>query len=132
THLFFVSNWLHDWFYPLGLDEAAGNAQEDNLGRGGQEEDALHAEASEYSRRNNASMSTPRDGDAPRMQMFLWDGLETRELESGGTRYTATIARFGPFVFEVNAPMALADDGVDTVTDGCSDLINDVTGAIVL
>ncbi|HEX8537874.1 MAG TPA: M36 family metallopeptidase, partial [Cystobacter sp.] len=27
TQLFYVNNWLHDWFYDSGFDEAAGNAQ---------------------------------------------------------------------------------------------------------
>ncbi len=32
---FYAVNWLHDLFYDLGFDEAAGNAQQDNYGRGG-------------------------------------------------------------------------------------------------
>lgn len=32
---FYAINWLHDLFYDLGFDEAAGNAQHDNYGRGG-------------------------------------------------------------------------------------------------
>ncbi|MCB9592772.1 MAG: M36 family metallopeptidase [Sandaracinaceae bacterium] len=132
THLFFVNNWLHDWWYGLGFDEAAGNAQAMNFGRGGEEEDPLHAEAADYSRRNNANMSTPRDGDSPRMQMFLWDGLDTRSFESGGTTYRIGVARFGPFLYDVTGPLVLADDGVDPPNDACSDLVNDVTGAIVL
>ena len=33
--LFFASNFVHDFFYDLGFDEAAGNFQQDNFGRGG-------------------------------------------------------------------------------------------------
>ena len=45
TQLFYVTNWLHDWCYDSGFDEAAGNAQHDNFGRGGLGGDPLHAEA---------------------------------------------------------------------------------------
>ena len=66
THLFYVNNWMHDWFYELGFDEEAGNAQAENFGRGGEEEDVLVVQANDYSRRNNANMSTPEDGSSPR------------------------------------------------------------------
>jgi hypothetical protein len=32
---FYAANWLHDFFYAAGFDEAAGNAQLSNYGRGG-------------------------------------------------------------------------------------------------
>lgn len=32
---FYTTNWLHDFFYTAGFDELAGNAQQDNSGRGG-------------------------------------------------------------------------------------------------
>jgi len=35
TQLFFLTNFLHDFFYDLGFDEAAGNFQSSNFGRGG-------------------------------------------------------------------------------------------------
>ena len=34
TFLFFASSFVHDFFYDLGFDEAAGNFQQDNFGRG--------------------------------------------------------------------------------------------------
>ena len=45
TQVFYVTNWLHDWWYDSGFNEAAGNAQKDNFGRGGVAGDPLHAEA---------------------------------------------------------------------------------------
>ncbi|MDF2698389.1 MAG: family peptidase, partial [Labilithrix sp.] len=58
--LFYTTNWLHDYFYLSGFDEAAGNAQDDNFGRGGVEADALLAEAQESGPdstvRNNADI----------------------------------------------------------------------------
>ncbi len=38
---FYVINYLHDLFYDAGFDEAAGNAQQDNFGRGGIEGDPI-------------------------------------------------------------------------------------------
>src|SRR3954467_1189053 len=32
--LFYDVNFFHDWYYDAGFDEASGNAQDDNLGRG--------------------------------------------------------------------------------------------------
>jgi len=72
TNLFYWSNVLHDWLYGLGFNEAAGNFQADNFGRGGFEGDAVQADAQDGSGLNNANFATPPDGAAPRMQMFLF------------------------------------------------------------
>src|SRR5262245_51735846 len=74
TSLFYVDNFLHDFFYPAGFNEAAGNAQTSNFGRGGVEGDSLRAEAQDGSGLNNANMSTPADGGRPRQQMYIWNG----------------------------------------------------------
>jgi len=73
TQLFFVNNFLHDFFYDLGFDEAAGNFQASNLGRGGAEGDALAAVA-RADGRNNATFEPNPDGQTSIMSMFLWDG----------------------------------------------------------
>ena len=82
AQIFFVTNFLHDWYYDSGFDEAAGNAQTNNFGRGGLEGDYLRAEGQDYVGRNNANMSTPPDGSRPRMQMFVYDtrGLRTIDV----------------------------------------------------
>jgi len=72
TQLFYVNNWLHDWFYDAGFTESAGNAQASNYGRGGVEGDAIHAESQDYQGFNNANMVTLADGGSPRMQMFRY------------------------------------------------------------
>jgi extracellular elastinolytic metalloproteinase len=43
TNAFFVSNRYHDILYRYGFDERAGNFQNSNFGRGGQENDAVIA-----------------------------------------------------------------------------------------
>ena len=57
TQLFYMTNWLHDYWYDSGFNEAAGNAQQSNYGRGGAEGDPLLAEAQDAPTR--ASRTTP-------------------------------------------------------------------------
>ena len=70
TNLFYTNNVIHDIIYHHGFDEAAGNFQENNYGRGGQEKDQVMADAVDGSGTNNANFATPPDGFNPRMQMF--------------------------------------------------------------
>ena len=72
--MFFHVNWLHDRWYEAGFDEASGNAQKDNFGRGGLGGDPILAEGNDFSGTDNANMNTPADGSSPRMQMFVFTG----------------------------------------------------------
>lgn len=72
--MFFHVNWLHDRWYEAGFDEAAGNAQRDNFGRGGEDNDPILAEGNDFSGTDNANMSTPADGASPQMQMYEFTG----------------------------------------------------------
>jgi extracellular elastinolytic metalloproteinase len=72
TNLFYWNNIIHDVQYQYGFDEAAGNFQVNNYGRGGLGNDSVQAEAQDGSGTNNANFGTPRDGLRPRMQMFIW------------------------------------------------------------
>ncbi len=73
TAVFFAMNYAHDFYYDLGFDEAAGNFQVDNLGRGGRGGDGLEANV-RAAGRNNANISVPPDGQSPTMNLFLFDG----------------------------------------------------------
>lgn len=73
TNVFYWSNLIHNIMYQYGFTEAAGNFQEDNLGRGGLGNDYVRAEAQDIGGLNNANFATPVDGSLPRMQMYLWD-----------------------------------------------------------
>ncbi|HWU89504.1 MAG TPA: M36 family metallopeptidase, partial [Kofleriaceae bacterium] len=137
TSLFFNINWLHDFWYDHGFTEAAGNGQDSNYGRGGEDRDAVLAEAQDNAlggSRNNANMSTPADGLPPRMQVFLWTGKSDVKLTIQPANRTPAVgvASFGPSSFDANAPIVLADDGTAPVTDGCTPLTNNVTGKLVL
>jgi hypothetical protein len=72
TNLFYWNNIIHNILYEYGFDEAAGNFQTNNLGRGGSGNDHILAEAQDGSGSNNANFSTPADGSSGRMQMYLW------------------------------------------------------------
>ncbi|KAI8844173.1 Fungalysin metallopeptidase-domain-containing protein [Chytridium lagenaria] len=73
TNLFYWNNAIHDLFYLYGFTEKAGNFQEDNLGRGGDGEDGVIANAQDGSGYNNANFATPPDGGHGRMRMYVWD-----------------------------------------------------------
>ncbi len=139
TQLFYTTNFLHDYWYDSGFNEASGNAQEDNKGRGGEEGDVMHAEGQDKAlgppvSRNNANMSTPADGESPRMQMFLWTTSES-SLSIGAPisgNFFAGSAAFGAQSFDLQGQIALADDGVPVVTNACEPITNNVAGKIVL
>ncbi|HKR02720.1 MAG TPA: M36 family metallopeptidase [Pyrinomonadaceae bacterium] len=86
TNLFFWSNRYHDRLYSLGFTEAARNFQQDNFGRNPtglnanarNGVDRVRAEAQDSSGTNNANFSTPADGSAPRMQMYIWPNTTPR------------------------------------------------------
>ena len=86
TALFFASNFVHDFFYDLGFDEAAGNFQQDNFGRGGAAGDPVKLNA-RAAGRNNANYVHAPDGTSPTINMFLWDGAGCwgADVNSDGT-----------------------------------------------
>ncbi len=133
TQLFYNVNFWHDWYYAAGFDEAAGNAQAVNYGRGGVQGDAIRGEAQDVSGKNNANMSTPADGGRPRMQMYLWDfGNASIAIASPTPATFATVGAatgwsVGNFDLPTTTPIVR---GVPN--DGCTPLTGTYTGAIVL
>lgn len=132
--LFYLNNWLHDWWYDSGFNEAAGNAQASNLGRGGVEGDRMRVEGQDFRGRNNANMSTPPDGGTPRMQMFLFDGPEVGEVAitpSAAATYNLAFntASFGPQSFDVRGTLINS-----APANGCTAFTNaaDVAGKLVI
>jgi hypothetical protein len=130
TQLFYTVNYLHDWFYDSGFNEAARNAQTDNLGRGGVGNDSIRAEAQDFSGRNNANMSTPSDGGRPRMQMYIFDAIAFRALDvdapaSIAAQYGVGTAAFGPQVFTLSGDIVPV-----TPADGCTIITSAVAAKI--
>jgi len=150
TQIFYVTNWLHDYWYDSGFDEKSGVAQLSNLGRpgGGAEGDPLRAEAQDSAlsgQSNNANMSTFADGRSPRMQMYVWTGLPNRTLTTVPAIPTINdgigASGFGPQTFDVTGTAVLSDDASTvpvpagptpgTTSDACQVPIN-VMGRIAV
>ena len=74
--LFYLTNHFHDHLLaaPIGFNEASRNFEFVNSTGQGVGNDAVLAEAQDSSGLNNANFTTPPDGTAPRMQMFMWSG----------------------------------------------------------
>jgi MYXO-CTERM domain-containing protein len=130
VNLFYMNNFLHDWFYDAGFDEASGNAQASNYGRGGLENDSIRAEAQDYGGRNNANMSTPADGSRPRMQQYIFDGIAELAVSTPANLarvYDAYSAVFGPATYDVEADVVLPPTNPDDPSKndglrlGCAD-----------
>jgi hypothetical protein len=135
VNLFFVQNWLHDWYYDSGFTEATGNAQVDNFGRGGVGGDPIiaHAQANALGgSRDNANMATPDDGLSPITNMFLWSGkVETSLATPTATPTTANFAN-GPRNFDLTAEAALAINTADGTHTACGPVTNAVAGKIAV
>lgn len=141
-NLFYLNNRIHDILYTHGFNEAAGNFQTNNFGKGGRGNDPVNAEAQDGGGLDNANFATPNDGSRPRMQMYLWAGAgPTHEVAiSGGPTYGAKGSSFGAAltttgrtatIRAVNDNVAAAGGG--TVTDGCEALAaGSLSGRIAL
>ena len=137
-NLFYLNNVIHDDLYRHGFNEAAGNFQTDNFGRGGADSDAVLAEAQDGSGTDNANFSTPADGKPGRMQMFLWSpaGPDAEVVIASPTAatYAARTAGFGGALDTagVAGNIVLVDDGVGATSDGCEGAQAAVSGQIAL
>ncbi len=135
VNTFFLTNWMHDWWYDSGFTEATGTGQVDNYGRGGAGGDpviVLAQAGAQNGARDNASMSTPADGRSPRMRVFLFSTSIQTALATplGGIRSEALGAP--PHTFDLTGTVAAADDGVAPGNDSCQPLTSDLTGKIAL
>lgn len=137
-NLFYLNNVIHDELYRHGFTEATGNFQENNFGNGGSGSDSVNAEAEDGGGTDNANFATPRDGQNPRMQMFLWTGKGGQFQVVVNSPFTATFpaqgAAFGPVLDAtgITGDVVLVDDGTDTTSDGCEAITNSVAGKIAL
>jgi len=137
TNLFYDNNAIHDYLYPFGFNELAGNFQQNNYANGGQSADYVLAEGFDGSGTNNANFSTPPDGASGRMQMYLFTGttasctnLNITSSTFNGPMNIGT-ATFSPAA-SVTANVILINDNVGTVTDGCTAITNNISGKIAL
>jgi hypothetical protein len=135
VNLFFVQNWLHDWYYDSGFTEATGNAQVDNFGRGGIGGDPIlaHAQANALGgSRDNANMATPEDGLSPVTNMFLWSGRADTSLVTPTATPTTVGFVTGPRNFDLTGEVALATNTADGTHTACAPVNANVAGKIAL
>ena len=132
-NLFYWNNIMHDISYQYGFDEAAGNFQADNLGRGGLGGDYVNAFALDGSGVNNANFYSPPDGENGRMRMFQFNEGQLLRFHinspaaiagdytavEGNLSYKSRLVDKGPF----NADVVPVVDGSGSVL-GCSMLTN--------
>jgi extracellular elastinolytic metalloproteinase len=140
-NLFYLNNVIHDLLYRHGFTEAAGNFQENNFSRGGRGSDSVNAEAQDGGDIDNADFATPRDGQNPRMQMYLWTGagpthsVVVHMPSSIAGTYGAKAAEFGATLDTtgLTGDVMLVNDGTATTTDACEALApGSLTGRIAL
>lgn len=96
--MFFHVNWLHDRWYEAGFDEASGNAQKNNFGRGGIGNDPILAEGNDFTGHDNAQMSTPADGDSPIMEMFEFLGCNPKPSRTSNHEALITFHEMGHYI----------------------------------
>jgi dipeptidyl aminopeptidase/acylaminoacyl peptidase len=70
-NIFYFCNYMHDFLYVLGFDEASGNFQQANLAHLGSGGDRVRARAHSGPVDGTANMSTSQDGLPPVMNMGL-------------------------------------------------------------
>lgn len=138
VNMFYIVNWLHDWWYNHGFDEVSGNAQTDNYERGGEEGDPLLAQGQDASGRNNANMATPADGSSPVMQQYLFDGRLLGEVRqtapiAGEPLVWETIANGSDTDYDVEGDLALVNDGLGVSPhDACGPALPEVLSELGL
>ncbi|MBM3735282.1 MAG: hypothetical protein FJW39_05785 [Acidobacteria bacterium] len=101
VNLFYWMNRTHDLFYAAGFDEAAGNFQEDNFGRGGSGGDAIRAYSHFGSggqiaaQLNNAFFQwrRPEDGSPSMIAMYL--GSSRGEFTDGSYDGDVIVHEYG-------------------------------------
>ena len=123
-NLFYLNNVIHDTLYAAGFDEVAGNFQQNNFGNGGRGSDPVAAEAQDGGGTDNANFATPRDGQDPRMQMYLWNAPVTHKVVLGTAEYDATGATWGKTLDGegMTGFLEVANDGTATTSDACETL----------
>jgi len=144
TNLFYWNNICHDITYKYGFDEPGGNFQNSNQGRGGVGTDYVQADGQDGGGLNNANMSTPPDGNKPRMQMYLWSppaGVLTFVVNSPASiagPYTAVegamstanlLGNVGPVTGQL---IWYNDDVAGTLHEACAAPANTLTGKVAL
>ncbi|MEP6647341.1 MAG: M36 family metallopeptidase [Saprospiraceae bacterium] len=157
TSLFFRNNFMHDFAFSYGMNEAAGNFQSKNYSGAGAGGDFVNA-LSQFGDanpalcgtqtnggtacQNNADFSTPDDGFSGQMRMFTWSQDNTSKfldiltpVELAGKIQTG-IAQFGTDITStpVTGEVVVIADGSFDPSYGCVPLTSQtvLTGKIAI
>ena len=145
TQLFYMNNVMHDFTYLYGFDETSGNFQENNYANGGRGRDYVEARAIDNINggdADNASFSSPSDGQNGTMSMFVWNrggsrvlNIDLPEAISGGLEVSRTNGWGGQIdTNPITGKVVDVDDGSFTPLLGCRTLANpeEIAGKIAL
>ncbi len=137
VNLFYMNNMIHDFCYQYGFTEEAGNFQQNNFAQGGNGNDWVRAECMDGGGEDNANFATPPDGSSGRMQMYVWNQVDSRLVDIkepaaiAGFIEVAPISFNGTWGFESYADVpfqgeiVLATDGSSSGgTQCCNDIAN--------
>ncbi|MBS1663792.1 MAG: M36 family metallopeptidase [Bacteroidetes bacterium] len=125
-NLFYWNNLMHDISYQYGFDEAAGNFQASNQGRGGAEGDYVDAFAQSGGGINNANFGTPPDGENPIMRMYAWNTGLTYTFHVNAP--APAINNYTVYEGSLSSNSRLVDRGPITATDIV--YVNDAVGGL--
>ncbi len=89
TNAHVLTSRFHDHLEapPIGFDEASGNFERTNTSGSGFGNDYVRVEVNDSGGRNNANFSTPPDGVAPRMQMYLFNSRDVNGSDMADVVY---------------------------------------------
>jgi len=143
TNLFYVTNFVHDFTYHYGFDEAAGNYQQKNYTGAGREGDPILA-ITQYGADipstpnddnpnndyiNNANFTPLPDGSRGLTRMYAWNraasGAKALKVESPlsiAGNYEADLASFGPTLTGTGINGQIAEAKI--IIDVANDIIN--------
>ncbi|PWN69139.1 metalloprotease [Chryseobacterium phosphatilyticum] len=124
TNLFYLNNKIHDVFYQFGFTESARNFQQNNFGKGGENDDSVYAEAQDGGGLDNANFSSPQDGYNPRMQMYLWSSVNQKFFYNAPTAAIPRTPAVGTADFgsPLSATGVTGNVALASVPDGCTPL----------
>ncbi|NOT36666.1 MAG: hypothetical protein HOP11_04755 [Saprospiraceae bacterium] len=142
TNMFYWTNINHDIWYQYGFNEASGNFQYQNFGKGGLDLDNVIVEGLDQinGSRNNANYSCPPDGYPSRLQMYVWqlpvyDTVQIDYPLNINGKIVAVQSAISPSLLApLQLEVILVNDGSGFPTQGCNPYINaaQVNGKIAL
>jgi uncharacterized repeat protein (TIGR01451 family) len=150
VNLFYWINYLHDFTYHFGFDEASGNFQKNNYGRGGLDNDFVwsvsQAGSEGDSLSNNAEYVNRNEGITP--TILMWDFIKPEVYfivneptsVAGKYAYSYPSAGWGEGAYVSDQPVTgevvLVNDGVESpsIADACQTILNadELAGNIAL